>query len=253
MPNDPKLRGKQKRRSALYPLGQIPPSIVVEIGRRLVHRMTVGQVDIEGNDFGEIFAQSIRGTHRGKPFGIADVIWQGCAWSVKTVKDKNPFTQTNIRVISGRNNVNYSFGIKDPYADIAATGAGILEIWNKRLDTSLNEFDDLRIFIMVRNMSTLEFTLMEIEPVRFVASEYYWEKNKRGNLLGFDVRRKEHRFTWQYSTQFTVMRHIPASAYRFRIKQRPPMLQQAHVLQFAKYEDDWIQPVTLAEIIPLCT
>ncbi len=39
---------------------------------------------------------------------------------------------------------------------------------------------------MVRNMSTLEFTLMEMEAVRFVASEYRWEKNRRGNVSGFD-------------------------------------------------------------------
>jgi hypothetical protein len=217
----------------------------VEIGKHLVHRLTVGQVDITGDDFGVILAKSINGTHRGRPLGIADVVWENCAWSVKTVHDEQPFTQTKIRVISGRNNVKYSFGITDPHADIAATGKGVLEIWNKRLDTSLNEFDDLRIFIMVRNMSTLEFTLMEIEPVRYVPSEYRWEKNENDNLEGFDIHRNEHRFTWQTSTQFTVIHHIPASAYRFRINHRPPILSEEHVLRLARFDESWIEPVTI--------
>jgi len=245
MPNEPKLRGRSKRRSAPHQLGQLPPALAVEIGKNIVHRLTVGQADITGDDFGVIFAKSISGTHRGKPLGIADVVWENCAWSVKTVQDKNPFMQTSIRVISGRNNVNYSFGISDPYADIQATGAGILEIWNKRLDTSLNEYDDLRIFIMVRNMSTLEFTLMEIEAVRYVPKEFRWEKNKNGNLLGFDIQRNEHRFTWQIGNQFTVIHHIPASAYRFRITKKPPMLPMDQVLRLARFEDSWIEAVTI--------
>jgi hypothetical protein len=245
--NEAKIRGKQKPRNAPYQLGQLPPSLAVAIGKHLVHRLTVGQVDITGDDFGEIFARSINGLHRGKPLGIADVVWENCAWSVKTVKSVHPFLQPKVRIISGRNNVKYSFGIENPHADIVKTGRAILEIWNKRLDTSLNEYDDLRIFIFVRNMSTLEFTLAEIEPTRFVPSEYRWQKNAKGNLEGYDIQRNEHRFTWQTSTQFTVFHHIPASAYRFRIKRRPPTLSQEHVLRLARFDEDWIEPVTATE------
>ncbi len=255
MPNEPRLRGQQRRRSAPHPLGQLPPSLAVEIGKRLVHRLAVGQVDVTGDDFGEIFARSINGSHRGKPLGIADVVWEGCAWSVKTVKDDQPFTQSRIRVISGRNDVNFSYGITDPYADIAATGTAVLNIWNGRVNESLNEHDDLRIFIMVRNFSTLEFTLMEIEPVRFVPAEYRWEKNENDNLLGFDAQRNEHRFTWQPGGgQFTVIHHVPASAYRFRISRRPGMLSEEQVLRLSQFQDDWIVPVpppSAAEIITL--
>ncbi len=182
---------------------------------------------------------------------IADVEWESCAWSVKTVQDKSPFTQTSIRVISGRNSPVYSSGVENPFADIQATGKAVLKVWNARVNESLNEHDDLRIFIMVRNMSTLEFTLMEIEPVRFVPSEYTWKKNKNGNLLAFDDR-AEHRFTWQpHGSQFTVIHHIPASAYRFRIIKRPGMLAEEQVLRLSRFDESWIQPVTLAEVIPL--
>src|SRR5690349_6541410 len=120
MPKEPRLRGQSKRRSGPHPLGQIPPALAVGIGRQIVHRLAVGQADITGDDFGTILAKSIGGTHRGKPLGIADVVWEDCAWSVKTVQSNSPFEAASIRVISGRNDVNYSFGIKDPYADIAA-------------------------------------------------------------------------------------------------------------------------------------
>lgn len=256
MPNDPKvlkLKGQSKRRSAPYPLGEIPASLAVEIGKHIVHRLAVGQVDITGDDFGGIFAKAISGTHRGRPLGIADVVWENCAWSVKTVQDKSPFTQTSIRVISGRNSPVYSSGVENPFVDIQATGKAVLKVWNARVNESLNEHDDLRIFIMVRNMSTLEFTLMEIEPVRFVPSEYVWKKNKNGNLLGYDDR-DEHRFTWQpHGSQFTVLHHIPPSAYRFRIKKRPGMLAEEQVLRLARFDESWIEPVTLATVIPLKT
>jgi hypothetical protein len=231
--------------------GELPPSLAVQIGKRIVHRLAVGQVDIEGNDFGAIFAQSIDGTHRGKPLGVADVWWESCAWSVKTVKSSKAFTVGKIRVISGRNNVNYSFGIKDPYADIAATGDGVLKIWNSRVDEALSEYEDLRIFIMVRDMDALEFTLVEIAAEQYVPSEYRWEKNKENNFEGFDVQRGEHCFTYQPgSAQFTVMHRIPASAYRFRIAHKPGMLEQEHVLRLTGFQDDWIVPVSAMPCAP---
>jgi hypothetical protein len=243
MSNEPKLRGNAKRRSSPYPLGQIPPSLAVAIGKRIVHRLAVGQQDITGDDFGEIFAQSIDGTHRGKPLGIADVEWQSCAWSIKTVKDEFPFTQSRIRIISGRNNIRYSYGISNPDADTAATGKAVLDIWNGRVNESLNQFDDLRIFILIRNMSTLEFTLVEQEAVRYISSEYRWEKNKSDNFEGFDIHHNIHRFTWQGTSQFTVLHHVPASAYRFRISHKPPTLAMQQVLRLSRFEESWIEPI----------
>jgi hypothetical protein len=244
MPNNPRLKGNAKRRSGPYPLAEFPPSLAVEIGKRIVHRLAVGHADITGDDFGGIFAGAIGGNHRGRPLGIADVTWNGCAWSVKTIQDKNPFTQTRVRVISGRNSPVYSSGINDPFADIQATGAAVLNVWNARLNESLNEHDDLRIFVLVRNMATLEFTIIEYEAVRYVSSEYYWEKNAQGNFEGFSRETRTHRFTWQpHGSQFTVIHHVPGSAYRFKITKHPGMIEQRDILNLIHFEDNWIQPV----------
>jgi hypothetical protein len=244
MPDEPILRGTQRRRNSIYPIGEIPHSIIVEIGKQIVHRLAVGQVDITGDDFGAIFANAISGQHRARPLGIADVEWNDCAWSVKTVKDKSPFTQTRIRAISGRNSPNYSSGISDPDSDIQATGRAVLEVWNARVNESLNEHDDLRIVIMVRNMDTLEFVLMEHEAVRFIPTNYTWEKNSKGNFEAYNSTTRTHCFTWQpHGSQFTIIHHVPASAHCFRITRRPGMIEARHVLNLIQYDDSWIEAV----------
>lgn len=248
MSKEPRLKGSSKRRSGPYSLGEFPPSLAVEIGRHIVHRLAVGHSDITGDDFGGIFAQAISGQHRGKPLGIADIEWNGCAWSAKTVQDQHPFSQRRIRVISGRNSPVYSGGIRDPFTDIQATGRAVLEVWNARVNEALNAHDDLRIIVMVRNMSTLEFTLFEHEATRFIPTEYEWALNKEKNFEGIDAQ-KEHRFTWQpHGSQFTIIHHVPKSAYRFRIKKHPGIVEEQHVLRLVGFDESWIEPVTLREI-----
>lgn len=244
MPDEPILRGTARRRSGPYPLGEIPHSIVTEIGKQIVHRLAVGQVDITGDDFGVIFAKAITGEHGGKPLGVADVSWENCAWSVKTVKDKSPFTATRIRTISGRNSPIYSSGITDFNADIQATGRAVLEVWNARVNESLNEYDDLRIIVMVRNMDVLEFMLLEYEAHRFIPSNYHWEKNAAGNFIATDSTTGTHCFTWQpHGSQFTVIHHVPSTVHCFRITHRPGVIEARHVLNLIQYDDSWIQAV----------
>ena len=43
--------------------------------------------------------------------------------------------------------------MSDPRRDIAATGEAVLSIWNGRINEALNEHDDLRVGILVRNMA----------------------------------------------------------------------------------------------------
>lgn len=244
MPDMLKLKGQARRRNEPYPLGELPSSIAVVIGKHIVHRLAVGHADITGDDFGGIFAAAISGNHRNRPLGVADVTLDGCAWSVKTVKDSRPFTQHRVRIISGRNSPSFSLGISDPYADIQVTGNAVLNVWNARVNESLNEHDDLRIFIMIRNVSTLEFTLFESEAVRFIPSHYRWTRNKNGNLVGYDVQTNAHAFTWQPSgSQFTVIHHVPPSAYRFRINRTPGIVEEQHILELVSFRDDWIEQV----------
>jgi hypothetical protein len=237
-----RLRGNAPRRSGPYPLGEIPREVVVGIGRKIVHRLAVGIADIQGDDFGTIFAAAIQGQHRGKPLGIADVEFEDCAWSVKTVKSPRPFEQKMVRLISGRNPPGFAHGITAPLADLERTGRSILEIWNARIDEALHSFDDLRILVMIRNIATREFVLTEHEAHRFQPREFEWRLNPRNNLEGFDRITGAQRFVWQPGgSQFTILHPVPASAQKFRIKKRPMIFGEAEVMNTVGYDDSWIE------------
>ena len=238
----PRLKGGAKRRSGPYPLGEIPDDIVLQIGKQIVHRLAVGHADITGDDFGGIFAAAIEGEHRSSPLGVADVIHNGCAWSVKTVKANNPFTQPKIRVISGRNSPDYSLGISDPRKDVQRTGRAVLKIWNERVDEAMDSHDELRIVVFIRSMAAREFVLFEREAERYIPNDYRWTTNKRNNLEGYDKTTNDRMFTWQpHGSQFTIHRKVPVAARKFSITRNVPIIEAERVLSLARYSDDWIE------------
>jgi len=213
----------------------------MQIAKQFVHRIAIGHADITGDDFGTIFGNSIDGIHRQSPLGVADVCKENCAWSVKTVKAQHPHRQTRVRLISGRNSPDYSMGISDPRKDPTDTGRAVLSIWNARVNEALDEFDDLRVFVCVRNFAERKFLLFEEEAGRFSHADYTWGFNGRGNLEGHDMAHGEHCFTWQpHGSQFTIIRNIPAHARKFSINHNVPLIQLEHVLRLAKFSEDWV-------------
>lgn len=245
MPSDhPRLRGGQNPHRA-YPFGEFPDDIIQGIGRQIVHRLAVGHADITGDDWGGIFAQAVSGEHLHSPVGLTDIIWNSTtSWSAKTVQAKNPFTIPLIRLISGRCSPDYSHGISDPHADLAQTGAAVLSIWNARVDQSKNDYDDLRVIILIRNMTQLEFCLFEYEPVRFSPGDYEWKVGttaNRSNLYGYERATGDQRFTWQFhGSQFTIHKIVPGSAAKFRIVRHPGLIEQQHVLDLIGFRPEWI-------------
>ena len=222
----PKLRGSAKQRSSPYPLGEIPRKVAVAVGRQIVHRLAVGHANITGDDFGGIFAKAIEGDHRSSPLGVADVVWNGCAWSAKTVQHNNPFNAETLRLISGRNSPDYSLGISDPRKNIETTGRAVLAIWNSRVNEALSEHDDLRVIVLVRDMNAREFVLFEQEARRYVPDNYRWTVNERGNFEGYNRQDGERLFTWQpHGSQFTVHRKVPPAASKFRIAPNVPIIE----------------------------
>ena len=237
----PRLRGSAPRRTGPYPFGQIPDRVIRAIGRQIVHRLAVGQGDISGDDFGTIFAEAINGEHRFSPLGVADVVVNGCAWSVKTVKHDRPFSCRRVRLISGRNSPDYSVGISDPRADLQRTGDAVISVWNARVDEAMDEYDDLRRAVLVRNVDAKEFVIFEEELTRFNPGDFEWYLNRHGNLEGRNAADKTHHFTWQpHGSQFTVICHKPGSARQFRINRNVPIVPVNVVLDSIDYADDWI-------------
>ncbi len=237
-----RLRGKRARLSSAWPLGDFPKPVIVGIGRYIIHKIATSHADIAGDDFGTLFAKAINGEHLGSPLGVADVVFQNKAWSVKTIKASKPFNQKMVRLISGRNSPDYSSGIQNPHADIAATGAAVLGIWNARVNEVLSEYQDLRIAVLIRNVLTREFVLFEEVAHRFAAGDYDWRKNKNNNFEGYEKATGEHRFIWQpHGGQFTIKRHVPGSAVKFIINRQPPVIDINHILELIKYNESWVE------------
>lgn len=108
----PRLRDTGRLHSKeLYPLGEIPDVIIQKIGRHFVFLLCTGRKDITGTDWADAFAEAVGGKHLDSPVGIADVVVDNMAWSMKTVKHADPFAAKTVRLISGRCSPDYSYGI----------------------------------------------------------------------------------------------------------------------------------------------
>jgi hypothetical protein len=239
----PKLRdSKRLLTHEPYPINEIPESVIKQIGKKFVYLLCVGNKDLSGDEWGNVFAEAIGGVHLQSPIGIADVTFDKMAWSMKTVKTRNPHrNNASIRLISGRCSPDYSYGITDPHKDIDATGRAVLNIWNERVNIAQDYYNPLRTSILVRSEDLLTYTLFEEENHRYVASSYKWEENKNGNLIGIEIETGETRFTWQpHGSQFTIHTNIPTNAIKFRIKQ-PPKLDVEETLKQINYDDDWVE------------
>ncbi len=238
--NRPRLRDSGRLSDPdLYPLNEFPKDLITSIGSYLVYLMYIGRKDISGSDWGDAFADAIKGTHLDSPVGIADVVKGKQCWSMKTVKNDNPFTCTSIRLISGRCSPDYSYGITDPHKDIQKTGEAVLGIWNERVNIATDHYSQVRTGILVRSSDLLSYSLFEEDTGRYRTSDYHWEVNKNGNLLGIDKEGKT-KFTWQpHGSQFTIHVDVPANATKFTVKE-PPKLSKEHVLQSIDFDSSWI-------------
>lgn len=236
-----RIRGGGRVNLGPWPVGAIPKKVLMSIGKQLVHRLAIGQRDISGDDFGTIFAKSIGGRHMSRPLGLADVVKNGTAWSVKTVKHKAPRSLRTVRLISGRCSPDYSMGISNPREDPQKTGSAVLKIWNSRYNASIEKRDELRIVVLIRNMTARDFVLFEHVASPFSVDDYVWTVNSRKNFEGHDKTTADHCFTWQpHGSQLTVIRHVPGSARKFAINHPVARLTESDVLEKIGYEPSWI-------------
>ena len=237
----PRLRDNQGREPfELYPLGQVPNDIIVGIGKWIAYRYAVGQSDIDGEDWGDIFARALGGEHLGAPLGLADVVYESMAWSVKSIKHDKPHNARKIRVISGRCSPDYSLGITDPHTDISRTGAAVLSIYNERINLAKERYEPLRTNVLIRNINSMEFVLFEHDTVRYNTQEYAWRVNSRGNFEGVEIASGTHKFTWQpHGSQFTILYDVPVSAKKFIIR-RPPVLDFENTMSQIGFDASWV-------------
>jgi hypothetical protein len=221
-------------------LGQIPDAIIQSIASNIVYSSAVGRSDLSGDDWGDIFAAAVNGTHLNSPLGIADVVLGNTAWSAKTIKAGNPVSTNHVRLISGRNAPVFSFGNDDPFSDVQETGSQVLQIWNARVEEATQQYPQLRTIVLVRNMDDFRFKVFEIPTTQFDPSDYSWSLNVRNNLEGRTVQNKMHTFTWQpHGSQFTIIRQVSGSARSFEVR-KPGTLNPQQLLTNLGYSQNWV-------------
>lgn len=240
MEQRPRLRdSKWLETQTLYPLNVFPKDLINKISGYLVYLIYTGRKDISGDDWGDAFADAIGGVHLNSPVGIADVTLGKNSWSMKTVKTKDPFTATSIRLISGRCSPDYSYGITDPYEDVQKTGEAVLNIWNERINIATDHYSRVRTAILVRSFDQLSYRLFEEETARYRTTDYHWKLNENGNLIGLD-RNDKVCFTWQHhGSQFTIHTEVPEEAVRFRLR-KPTILRKEDALKDIDFDESWI-------------
>lgn len=238
----PRLRDSKKLiTDEPYPMNELPDDLIVRIGGYLAHLLYVCRKDITGTDWGDAFADAVKGKHLDSPVGIADVVLGKMAWSVKTVKNARPFNARSVRLISGRCSPDYSYGITDPHADIQSTGRAVLGIWNERINIAQDNYNPVRTSVLIRSNDLLSYCLFEEENHRFRTNDYIWEVNTNGNLIGKDINTGEVCFTWQpHGSQFTIHTRVPENAVKFTIKQ-PPLLTKEDILKTIQFDSSWVQ------------
>lgn len=240
----PKLRDSSRLHThELYPTNEFSDEIIVRIGQHITYLICIGRKDISGSDWGEAFAEAIGGTHLDSPVGIADVTYDKMAWSMKTVKNNSPFKANTIRLISGRCSPDYSYGITDPHKDLQETGRAVLGIWNERVNIAQDYYNPIRTTVLIRSNDMLSYCLFEEENHRFRTSDYKWEANANGNLIGKNIETGETKFTWQpHGSQFTIHTKIPANAVKFTVRQ-PPKMRKEDTLKSIGFNNTWIKIV----------
>ena len=237
----PKLRTVNKSVSA-FPLNEFPKEFPFLLGKELIYLLaSKGKPELEGSEWESIYASCIGADWKPSNVGLDDVIIGNTAWGAKTVKASKPSTQKKIRLISGRNSPNYSFGERsDHKTDANLIGKLVLDIWNERVSAIREKFKHLRTVVLIKSLDLTEVVVFEFDTIRYDPELYKWEWNKNNNLVGTHKNNGEHRFTWQpHGSQFTIIEDVPKKALVIKIKQ-PKTLDKDQILKALGFDKTWV-------------
>lgn len=243
MANDksPKLRTVNKSVSA-FPLNEFPKEFPFKLGKELIYLLaSKGKPELEGSEWENIFANCIGAEWKPSNVGLDDVVMGNTAWGAKTVKATKPSTQKKVRLISGRNSPNYSFGERsDQKADPTLIGKLVLEIWNERVSAIREKHKHVRTVVLLKSNDLSEVVVFEFETIRYDYELYTWEWNKNNNLVGTHKKTGEHTFTWQpHGSQFTITEEVPEKSLVIKIKQ-PKTLNKDQILKALGFDKSWV-------------
>ena len=224
-----------------YPLNQFSSVFPFNVGEQLIYILaTRGETDIEGKEWEQIFAKSIQADWKPSNVGLDDIVSGNTAWGAKSVKSKSPTRLKKVRLISGRNDLGYSFDfVATPGVLPNETGEMVLEIYNERVSKIREKYKNLRTVVLVRSDDLTEAIIFEIDTIRYEPELYYWEWHKK-NLWGYEKATKMKKFTWQSGgTQFTITENIPKDHLLIKVH-KPEIIKKEIVLNEIGFDKSWI-------------
>lgn len=243
--DEPRLKAADKIRPP-FPLGQFPEKVVRSIAKDLILSLYIKGTDqFEGSEWEKSFAKAIGAEWRPSNIGLDDVQLGSCCWGAKTVKCLKPFEVGAVRLISGRNSLDYSFNQSDVRnVDPAKVGEMILSIWNTRVSEVRTRFAHARTVVLLKGPGLRQCALFEFETLRFEPEMFIWTWNRNRNLEGRERLTDTHKFTWQpHGSQFTVKEVVPESKMMFEIVPPPPLSPEGEeaLLDSLGFDSSWIK------------
>jgi hypothetical protein len=240
----PKLRTVNKSLPPFL-LNNFPKEFAFSVGEQLIYILaTRGETDIEGKEWEQIFANSVGAEWKPSNVGLDDIVLGNTAWGAKSVKHKKPSEQKAVRLISGRNDLQFSFGYNaKPGSSADETGELVLNIYNERVSKIRETYKHLRTVVLIRSYELTEAVVFEFDTIRYDPELYYWKWNDRKNLLGFSKKDNSHKFTWQSGgTQFTIIEKVPSEHIVITVK-KPKLIEKEFILSKINFDKSWITVV----------
>ena len=225
-----------------FKLNEFPKEFPFLVGEQLIYILaTRGETDIEGKEWEQIFANSIGADWKPSNVGLDDIVLGNTAWGAKSVKHKNPSKQKKVRLISGRNDLQFSFGFNaKPGEKADETGELVLNIFNERVSKIRETYKHLRTIVLIRSYDLSEVVIFEYDTIRYDPELYYWKWNKSKNLEGYCKKDDTHKFTWQSGgTQFTIIEKVPAEQTVINVK-KPNLIDKEYILGKIGFDKSWI-------------
>lgn len=228
-----------------YPLNQFPDGFVQRVGRQVVYLVgTRASARIAGEDWERIFSFGIGASWQPSNVGLDDINLNDAAWGAKSVQNKRPHAVSRLRLVSGRNSPDYSYGSRPEDATIL--GAMVLEIWNERVADVRRRYRHVRTAVLIKGPQLHELTIYEKETMAFDVDRFSWAWNSNGNLVGSDLVTGNHRFTWQPSgSQFTIVDEVPDDALKLKLRtpESPTEESIERYLDSIGYDESWVTVV----------
>ena len=241
----PRLRGSRESLPP-YPLNRFPDTFAERIGRQVIYLLaTQPLADVQGQTWERMFSEAIGAMWQPSNLGLTDIALGDTAWSAKTIKSGRPHSVERLRLVSGRNSPDFSYGSRPE--DAVRMGEFVLGIWNARVDEAKRAHRYLRTVVLVKGPELRELTVYEKETLRMEVDRFEFSWNPRNHLEGRDLVTGRHAFTWQSTgTQFTIIDEVPDDALKLRIRtpEEPSQESVERFLVAIGYDESWVEVVS---------